>query len=185
MKKFAMIAALALMFGAPVFAQAKTEEKPAAPKEEPKKDEAKADGLKPYRTKGNTWTLKTTAKYGSFEVTSFIKYEVTEVTEEKATVKQSILDKDEKEQSSSTFDVPFKAAETPKETPKEPAEAPKVVEETIKVAAGEYKCTKTEMESGGSKTTTWIAKDTYILVKSTSKSDMGESTTELIKAEIK
>jgi hypothetical protein len=183
MKKFAMIAALALMFGAPVFAQAKAEEKPA--KEEGKKEEAKADGLKPYRTKGNTWTLKTTAKYGTFEVTSYIKYEVTEVTEEKATVKQIILDKDEKEQSSSSFDVPFKAAETPKETPKEPAEAPKVVEETIKVAAGEYKCTKTETEAGGSKTTTWIAKDTYILVKSTSKSDMGESTTELIKAEIK
>lgn len=187
MKKFAMLLALAMFVGAPVYAQAKVEEKPAAeePKKEEPKAEAKADHYKAYRTKGNTWTLKTTAKYGSFETVTFSKHEVTEVTDEKAVVKLITLDKDNKELSSTTYDVKFAVAETPKEAPKEAPAAPKTVEEKIKVEAGEFDCIKYESEAGGGKTTSWTCKTYFIVVKSESKSDFGTTTLELVKAELK
>lgn len=190
MKKFAMLLALAMFVGAPVYAQAKTEEKPAATKEEPKAAETKVDGFKIYRTKGNTWTQKNTAKYAGMEMISYTKYEVTEVTEEKAVVKMTTLDKDQKETYTSSYDVKFAVAETPKETPKEaPKEVPKTVDEKIKVEAGEFDCTKTviESEAGGmkTKTTTWMCKTYFIVVKSETTSDMGSNVLELIKAEVK
>ncbi|MBX3474488.1 MAG: hypothetical protein KF754_08905 [Planctomycetes bacterium] len=183
MKNLAMLLLLGMFVGAPLCAQDKVEEKPAV------KEVAKTDAFKIYRTKGNTWTQKNTAKYGTMEIVSYTKYEVTEVTEEKAVVKLSTLNAEEKETYSSTYDVKFNV-EVPKDAPKEaPKEAPKTVEEKIKVAAGEFDCIKveTESEAGGMKvkTTTWTCKTYHIVVKSETKSDMGSNTLELTKAEVK
>lgn len=194
----------ALLFAcAPAWAQAgmSGQDKPA-PKEEPRKEEPKetkeekkekqdkADTLKAYRTKGNTWTHKHTAKYGSMEESiSYVRYEVTDVTDTKATVKQSNLDKDEKEISNNTFDVTLKveeanapAKDAVKDTPKDEA---KISEEKITVGAGEFTCVKRETESAGTKSATWTDKATHLLVKMVVSSDSGSSTTELVKAQIK
>ncbi|MBE7491002.1 MAG: hypothetical protein HS108_04505 [Planctomycetes bacterium] len=191
MKKIATALLLALWLGVPVLAQEKkTEEKPATeqPKEEPKAAESKADPLKAYRTKGNTWTTKTTIKSSAFEMVTYSRMEVTEVTEEKAVVKNTTLDKDQKEMSSTTFEIKLKA-EPAAEQPKAAGDAPKIEEETIKVEAGEFKCTKVVVESEGfggkTKTTTWTCKSCFLTVKNEVSSNMGSTVTELVKLELK
>jgi hypothetical protein len=194
----------ALLFAcAPAWAQAaRSGQDTPAPKEEPRKEEPKdakeekkekedkVDPLKAYRTKGNTWTHKHTSKYGSMEESiNYVRYEVTEVTDTKATVKQSNLDRDEKEVSNNTFDVTLKVDEAknpPKEDVKDtPKDEAKISEEKITVGAGEFTCVKRETESSGTKSTTWTDKATQLLVKMVVSSDSGSSTTELVKAQIK
>ncbi|MBV6517008.1 MAG: hypothetical protein HPKKFMNG_02708 [Planctomycetes bacterium] len=183
MKKILMALALLFAFGVPALAQEKASgEKKEAAKEEKKTE---VDYLKPYRTKGNTWTWKSVSKVSGYESVAYTKYEVTEVTEEKATCKVSTLDKDKKELASTTTEIPLKATKT--ETPKDGTPAPEVKtsEEKIKVEAGEIDCIKTEMDSNGTKTTSWTCKATGLLVKSQSSASWGESTMELVEMSVK
>jgi len=202
MKKFAFAFVLALLTVIPAMAQVATgqaEPKKAEPakeepkKEEPKKEEPKKEGevdaYKIYRAKGNTWTVKSTTKVsGMDEMVSYTKTEVTEVAENKATIKVTSLDKDQKEIYSHSMDIPFVAAQPmPKPDPDAPkVEPPKQVEEKVKVEAGEFECIKTEYEAAGTKTTTWTHKQyPGVTVKSTSKSDAMEMTSELTVLSIK
>lgn len=193
MKKFAMAAVLALLVGVPALAQeaaqpapAKEEPKKEEPKkEEPKGDAAAVDAYKAYRTKGNTWTHKTTSKIAGTDMVSYTKWEVTEVKEDKAVVKMTMLDKDEKEMMPGTsMDIPFTVAKPVEGAPAAPA--PKMTEEKIKVTAGEFTCMKFETDAAGTKSTTWMHKDfSAIVVKMTSKGEYGETEMELVKFECK
>jgi hypothetical protein len=155
----------------------RTAEKDDAAKEEGEKKEAiKADTLKPYRTKGNTWTHKSTSKMETTEVVSFTKYEVLEVTDEEATVKMTTLDREKKELGSTEFKQPLKSKDAD-----DPASNPNATqsEEKLKVEGGEFNCIKTEVKTDGNVTTTWISKTDGLVVKIHSKSETIESTTEL------
>jgi len=174
MKKVLILLALMMFIGMPVLAQ-------DTPKEEPKKEATETvDAWALYKKKGRTWTWKIASKYSGYESVMYSKYEVIEVTETKATVKLSTLDKDKKELFSQNTDIEFKAASTDGKTDGN-AKAPEVTEEKIKVEAGEFECQKTVVESGGNKTTSWMSKKySGLLVKNESKSEQGESVMELV-----
>jgi hypothetical protein len=199
MKKIAMSFVLALLVGIPTLAQeaaqpAPAEEQPKKEepkkeepkkeepkKEEPKKDAAAVDAYKAYRTKGNTWTHKTTTKVAGTDMVSYTQWEVTEVKEDKAVVKVTMLDKDEKEMMPGTsMDIPFTVAKPVEGAPDAPAV--KMTEEKIKVAAGEFTCMKVEYEAAGTKSTSWTHKDfSVVIVKMTSKNEYAETEMELVK----
>jgi hypothetical protein len=91
MKKVLILLALMMFIGMPVLAQDK-------PKEEPKKEAAETvDAWALYKKKGRTWTWKIASKYSGYESVMYSKYEVLEVTDTKATVKVSSMDKDKKD----------------------------------------------------------------------------------------
>lgn len=180
-----MMLALVLMFWAamPALAQEKQPEPPRDEKE--KEEEAKKNDLdvtKPYRTKGNTWTHKMSTKAGDFESVTYMKCEITDVTETTATVKTTTLNEKKEEIASSTYEHDLKAPEGKVEE-KEDAKVKKS-EEKIKVEAGEFDCTKIVTEADGTTNTMWLAKDSGLLVKSHSKSELHEVTVELTESKI-
>jgi hypothetical protein len=197
MMKWMLAAALALAIGFPVAAQDKPaeEKKTEEKKEETKKEDAAEEGReattkdwegldvnKPYKTKGNTWTWKSVSKFSGMEVVSYVKYEITEVTEKSAKYKLITLDKDKKEIYSTEAEYEFYVAEEPEEAPEdvEPVKVEgRVV--TIKVEAGEIECLLTTYSDEASKTSskTYLHKATGILVKTESKSEGSETTMEL------
>jgi galactitol-specific phosphotransferase system IIB component len=174
MKKALILLALMLFIGMPVMAQDK-------PKEEPKKEAASdVDAYALYKKKGRTWTWKISAKYSGYESVSYTKQEITEVTDKKATIKTTSMDKDKKETYSSSYDIEFTTTTTDGTAKDAAPKAPEITEETIKVEAGEYECQKMTTEANGMKSTSWTSKKyPGLLVKSESKSDAGESTMEL------
>ena len=173
MKKALILLALMMFIGMPVMAQDK-------PKEEPKKEASEAvDAYALYKKKGRTWTWKSVSKYSGFEMVAYTKQEVIEVTDTKAKIKTTSMDKDKKETYSSEMEMKFEKAEATKDG----ATAPemKQSEEKIKVEAGEFECIKYEGESGGYKWSSWVSKKyPGLAVKSESKGDAGESVTELV-----
>lgn len=173
MKKALILMALMLFIGMPVMAQDK-------PKEEPKKEaKSEVDAYALYKKKGRTWTWKNTAKYSGFEMISYTKQEVIEVSDTKAKIKTTTMDKDKKETYSSDYEIEFAATTT--DGSSDGTKAPEMTEEKIKVEAGEFECMKWTSEAGGSKTTVWTSKkNPGLLVKSESKSDAGENVMELV-----
>ncbi|MBP9890456.1 MAG: hypothetical protein KBG84_01015 [Planctomycetes bacterium] len=174
MKKVLILLALMMFIGMPVLAQDK-------PKEEPKKEAAETvDAWALYKKKGRTWTWKIASKYSGYESVMYSKYEVLEVTDTKATVKVSSMDKDKKELYSANQDIEFKTATTEGKTDGT-AKAPEMTDEKIKVEAGEFECQKMTTEAAGTKSTTWMSKKySGLLVKTESKSEQGESVMELV-----
>ncbi len=159
------------------------------------KDESKETGVKEgetktgdtdafalYKKQGRTWTWKSTSKMAGTENVAYMKYEVIKVADDHAMVKMTMLDKDKKPNEyvkPQEQKIEFKTAEGGEAE----GEAPEVetTDETVKVEAGEFECTKTEMESNGTKTTSWMSKKyPGLLVKATSKTDSYESTMELV-----
>jgi len=174
MKKALILLALMMFIGMPVMAQDK-------PKEEPKKEASEAvDAYALYKKKGRTWTWKSVSKYSGFEMVAYTKQEVVEVTDTKAKIKTTSMDKDKKETYSSEYEIEFSTTTTDG-TKDGTAKAPEMTEEKIKVEAGEYECQKWTSEAAGNKTTSWTSKKyPGLLVKSESKSDAGESVMELV-----
>jgi hypothetical protein len=170
----------------------KEEKKEDVKKDEEKKDEKKegeVDYLKCYRTKGNTWTYKSTSKFSGTETVMYMKYEVTEVTEDKASVKVTMLDKDKKENEympPTTTEYDLKPAKVEGDAaPDVKTPEVKTTTETIKVEAGEFECTKYETEMAGNKTTSWMIKaNPSIMAKVETKSEYGESTMELVEFKV-
>ena len=180
MKTVLMLLAMMFLIGAPVAAQEKA---PAGDKkaEEGKKEEAAVDAYALYKVKGRTWTWKSVSKYSGMETVGYTKYEVLEVTDKDCKCKFTMMDAEKKETYSMEQTIPFTVVETPKD-PKAPATpAPEIVEETIKVEAGEFACQKWTSGDDKNKSTSWTSKK-YIglLVKSESKSEAGESAMELV-----
>ena len=176
MKKVLILLALMMFVGMPVLAQDK-------PKEEPKKAAAETvDAWALYKKKGRTWTHKSTTKMsGMDDMISYVKWEITEVSETECKYTMTMLDKDKKETFSQKDQVmKFETAKsTDGKTPE--TKAPEMTEEKCKVEAGEYDCMKYTMESAGTKTTSWMHKQyTSLVVKSHSKSDAYESVYELV-----
>jgi hypothetical protein len=192
MKNLILAFAVAMLAVAPGLAQEIDKEKPGssdaaqpakedADKAGAEKEKAKFDRLKPYKTKGNTWTHKVTSKVDDSTYTSYTKYEVLEGTESEATVKMTTLDSQNKELGSSEFKESLNAKN---DNPDAGAAKPKESEEKIKVAAGEFDCVKQEVKADTYTTTTWYDKNTGLVVKITSKSDTRESTTELTEQKV-
>ena len=127
-----------------------------------------------YKVKGRSWTHKSTSKMGETETISFIKYEITDVTDTEATQKMSMFDKDMKPNEwvkPSESKIPFATATTTDGT-----EAPKVetTEETIEAAGKSWDCTVTETEANGMKTKSWSSKEfPGLLIKSVTDGEAG------------
>ncbi len=153
-----LVAALCLAVPVAAQADAKAKETPKAeaktdPKADKKEAKAEVDTLKIFRTKGNTWTFKLAD--GTFE-----KHEVTEVTEKKASVKLTSLDKDRKETAFDFYTVSLKdKAKTEDKTPS------KVEEEKLTVGTVILDCTHAQFYSSGGTLHTWTSKDFHMLVK--------------------
>jgi hypothetical protein len=128
-----------------------------------------------YKKAGNFSLAKTTSKMKmgdkwEDQAPTFMRMEVTKVDGTKSTYKMTMYDKDMKETFSNenTLDL------APKDAPASNAPAaPKPVEEELTVKAGTFKCMKND--AAGS--TSWSHKG--MGVKTVTKSDMMESTTEL------
>lgn len=174
MKKALILMALMLFIGMPVMAQDK-------PKEEPKKEaKTEIDYYAVYKKKGRTWTWKNSAKYSGFEVVSYTKQEVIEVSDTKAKIKFTSMDSNKKELASSEYDIEFSHGTTT-DGSGDGTKTPEMTEEKIKVEAGEFECMKWTSEAGGNKSTTWLSKKyPGLVVKSESKSDAGENVMELV-----
>lgn len=144
--------------------------------------ELKKDLFTLYTKKGRTWTVKTVSKYGDMETVTHMRYEVTSVGEEEAEFKVTMLDKDMKEMGvpATTSKISFRVPKGSTD-PVDPKAAPQVVDEKIKVKAGEFECTKTTSEVAGNKSTVWISKKYGgLMVKMESSSSMGSTTMELV-----
>ena len=122
-----------------------------------KPDAEAADPYDLYKTKGRSWTHKSTSKMGETEIISFIKYEITEVTDTDATQKTSLFDKDMKPNEW----VKPRETRIPFNPPVDDPEAPEVetTEETIEMAGKSWDCTVMETEHSGLTTRTWISKE--------------------------
>jgi hypothetical protein len=127
------------------------------------------DGMRFYRTAGNFYVLRSTTSFGGMDIESEMRMEVKSVKDGKA--KYSIVSMDangnEQMNSEQTMDVPAKEGVT---MPYEDQ-----VEETVTVAAGTFRCIKTEVEGSGM--TMWMHHG--IIVKSTMSSDNIKMTQEL------
>lgn len=182
MKKLLLVLTMVLWAVGPTLAQdADTPPAPDAPKEdgaekEEKKeaDKAKIDYLKPYRKQGNTWTIRTTSKIADTEIVSYTKYEIIEVSEEEATVKQVSMDEDREEVGSFEFKRVLGEAMNPVRPENE-----KKSEETLRVAAGSFECLKFVREADGSTTTEWVNKADGLTVKLEFKTETTNRTVEL------
>jgi hypothetical protein len=138
-------------------------------------DAATEDAMAFYKKVGNFSLTKTPSKMKmgdewKDQPASFTRMEVTKVDGDKITYKLTTYDADMKETYSAdqTMDL------TPKEAPEgDTTKAPEIKKEEIEVKAGKFNCMK--VEASGS--TSWSFKG--MGVKTTMKSDMMDSTTEL------
>lgn len=148
------------------------------------KDYEKIDYNKPYKTKGNTWTTKTTTKYGEMTMVSYMKFEVTEVGEKKAKYKIIMLDEEKKETYSDEHEYEFYEVEKSEDGDKD-GDEPEVELEgrvvKIKVEAGEFECLLTTYKDEESKyeSKMYMCLKTGIGVKSWTKGEEFETTSEL------
>ncbi len=112
-----------------------------------------------YKKKGRSWMHKSSSLIGEMdEIVSYIKYEITEVTDKYAMLKTTLMDAEKK-----TYEyappqetkIKFNSAE-----PVEGTDAPKVEhkEESIEIAGKKWDALVTEMEVNGMKTRTWMSK---------------------------
>ena len=107
-----------------------------------------------YKKLGRKWTHRSTTTIAGMDpMVTYMKYEITEVTETYATQTMTILDKDKKKMagmkpfdSKIEFIIPEQAAD-------KGDAAPKLETETIKVEAGEFKCYKNDMAG----TVSWVS----------------------------
>jgi hypothetical protein len=113
-----------------------------------------ADALALYKKEGRSWTVKNVTKIeGMDDMVSYSKSEVVKVTDAEATVKMTNMDKDKKPMGDPTeYPVKF---DTPKGETTGDAPKVEIKEETIKVEAGEFACTVTELSG----TKTWMSKE--------------------------
>lgn len=139
--------------------------------------DAKPDPYVLYRVAGRTWMLKRTPKMGMDRGdtnTSFMKYEVTAVWENRAEFKQYLLDEGKKEGEGSATDVKINFKEDDLVF-RDPAGHRKVRVEKIKVPAGTFDCVR--WESSLDNSTLWRSVDYPSLIV---KSDDNYGTRELI-----
>lgn len=136
-------------------------------------DKDKPDPYVLYKKKGRKWTAKTTTKLeGMDDIISYFKAEVIKVGANSATVSYTVLDKDRKPMAglpANETEIEFREAED------DWGDRPEVktTEETIKVEAGEFECTVTEVSG----TKSWMSKKYPGLLV---KMESGSMTTELI-----
>lgn len=153
------------------------------------KDLANMDYQKPYRTKGNTWTHKTTGKSGDYEFVSYMKYEILEVTKEKAKYKMTMMDDKKEETYSEEYEYEFTEVEKSEEKEEEGGE-PEVEMEgrvvKLKVTAGEFECFMSSYkdEEGKSESKYYSDLKTGVIVKTWSKGEDYETTMELIEFKV-
>lgn len=130
-----------------------------------------------YRVAGRTWMLKRTPKQGmdgGDTNTSFMRYEVTGVWENRAEYKQYLLDEGKKESESSATDVKVEFSQDGLLF-KDPIGFRKIRVEKIKVPAGTFECIR--WESGLDNATLWRSVDYPSLIV---KSDDNYGTRELV-----
>lgn len=198
MKKWMMAMALCSLIGVPALAQEKepakeekktekTDKKEGEEGRRAKAEDLKANYQKVYKTKGNTWTLKTVSKYGETEMVSYMKYEITEVGEKSAKYKIVMMDAEKKE----TFSMDDQEYEFYEETPSEDgsADAGEMPEidawvVKIKVTAGEFETILWKYGEGKDVSKTYIHKDLGVIVKSESSGDGYSSSMELIELKV-
>lgn len=140
-------------------------------KAKPKVDKARAefkDAAGPadpyalYKKKGRAWMLKTTTTMDGMDpMVSYIKYEVTEVTDAAATCKIYMYDKDKKPmpgmEEGNEIKIEFRMPEPP---PGDAAPQPETEDGgTITAAGRDWATTKTTTQVGESESTFWMAKD--------------------------
>ncbi|MCC6572678.1 MAG: hypothetical protein IT462_02705 [Planctomycetes bacterium] len=174
MGKLVIVSVLALFLGACASSvKENASEKPLperTPEKTPEKPvEPEVDLLKPYRVKGNTWTVRWTSTAGDKTTVAYTKCEVLEVKEHWAEVKQTKLDADKRETVSSVFPEAFVTS----------------VDEKIKVEAGEFDCVRQDGALPDYSGTLWRDKKWGLAVKSINRfgaSTMIQELTE-IKAE--
>ncbi len=133
-----------------------------------------------YKKKGRSWTIRTEGDFSGFKHISYVKTEITEVTETYAMVKYTTMDKDMKPLGAPATEtkLEFRAATGNGGTP---GDAPKIEEETIKVEAGEFECLKVSIDANGTKGTTWTSKKfPGLTVKGTYEGSGAKTTMELI-----
>jgi hypothetical protein len=133
--------------------------------------DADADPMAFYKKAGNSYMTKTTSKMGDTETVSYMKIEIVKSDDKGYVSKMWTYDKDKKE----TYSAENPMVEWPKPVADTGGTPVKVetTEETIKVEAGEFKTTKTTMDTAGTKTTTWMAKEyPGLMVKSESSGEI-------------
>ena len=130
-----------------------------------------ADPFALYRKKGRTWMHKNTTNIeGMDPMVTYIKWEVTEVSDSGATYKLYMLDKDKKPMGGMEEGTENKL-DFPKELPEAPAdpgnEGPKDLgEETLEAAGRKWVCKVWEHDSAGQKMKYWLSVEfTGLLVK--------------------
>ncbi len=135
-----------------------------------------------YKKEGRTWMIKSTSKFNGTELVSYMKYEVKSVADDHAIVVFTMLDKDKKpNEYIKPTEQKIEFVKATEGNGNSDAPEVKTVEETIKVDAGEFECTKTETEVGGNKTTVWMSKKLPgLMVKSTTKSEKMDFVSELV-----
>lgn len=134
---------------------------------------AKADEPDPfflYKKKGRKWKHKSVTRIeGMDDMVSYIEYEVTEVAENHAVYRTTFHDKDDKPWPGvepTETRIEFKTWDASSDDPYEDPAAIPLVEETIKVKAGEFKCLRYEQRGHKS----WSSvKYPGLLVKMTSE----------------
>lgn len=184
MKTLLLVLTMALWAVGPTLAQGDDTPpapKPEAPQEDGEKegdkqdaDKAKIDYLKPYRKQGNMWTIRTTSKIADTQIVSYTKYEIIEVSDDEATVKQTSLDEDREEVGSFEFKRSLGEANNPARPENE-----RKSEESVRVPAGSFDCMKFVREADGSTTTEWINKADGLTVKLEFKTETTNRTVEL------
>lgn len=121
-----------------------------------------ADPYALYKKKGRAWMLKTTTTMDGMDpMVSYMKYEVTEVTDAAATCKIYMYDKDKKPmpgmEEGNEVKIEFRMPEPP---PGDAAPQPETEDGgTITAAGRDWATTKTTTQVGGSESTFWMAKD--------------------------
>ncbi|MCA8937577.1 MAG: hypothetical protein KDB68_15375 [Planctomycetes bacterium] len=122
----------------------------------------KPDPFNLYKKKGRKWKHKSVAKIeGMDDLVSYMIYEVTEVAEDYAVYTMTLHDKDDKPmggldpmETRIPFEVWNAGSDDPYEAPNEGPAENNIVEETIKVKAGEFKCFRFEQHG----TKSWTSK---------------------------
>ncbi|MCC6573201.1 MAG: hypothetical protein IT462_05355 [Planctomycetes bacterium] len=132
--------------------------------------------MTPYKKKGNYWTTKTTTTK-PMEMVSYMKFEITDVTDKEATYTMYAYDKDMKETyKMEDQKIPLVSYEAPKDSPA--VEAPKGTEEEVECKAwGKVKAMRYDYESGGYKSSSWMVKG--VCVKASTTGEGVETVSEL------
>jgi hypothetical protein len=188
MNRLLMVLALGMFLGFPAISHA-DEAPPQQPEREAEEGEEEADELpkvdrrKPYRRVGNTWLTRTTTKIdGQDEATvSYARTTVVSIEEEQANIRYESMDAEQ--EVVNTIETQVSLAAAPEDNPDGLAR-PEVTRTKVTVPAGEFDALRHKVERGGTTSNTYICVETGLVAKVVSKSNVAETTVELISHEV-